>query len=464
MTTIERLTRKLFEPVPSHWLAALRVLFGALMCVSMLRFIAYGWIEEFFVRPRLHFKYWGFSWIDVLPAPYMHTLFWVLAGLAACIALGVAFRVAAFAFWLGFTYLQLVDVTNYLNHYYLASLVALLLACSPAHRQWSVDARLGLAGSSDAVPRLWLWLFRFQIGVVYTFAGLAKFTPDWLLHGQPLGIWLGASTHLPLLGELFRVPGAPLAMSWAGFLFDTTIPWLLSVRRLRLPAYGVVLIFHTTTSLLFPIGMFPIIMTVCALVFFAPDWPVRLARLLRRAPGAERAITPAATITPEPTPLLAWQRFAVILAASYAAVHVLLPLRHLAYQGNVLWDEQGMRFSWRVMAREKNGSVTFLVRDPLTGKVQYVSPSRYLTRLQEREMSAQPDLVLQLAHHIAAEYRSRLGRDVEVRADAWVSLNGRRSTRLIDPRVDLTRVRDGVARASWILSAPAGPPPAIRPI
>ena len=41
-----------------------------------------------------------------------------------------------------------------------------------------------------------------------------------------------------------------------------------------------------------------------------------------------------------------------------------MPLRAHLYGGNVLWHEQGMRFSWRVMARAKNGSVTFNVRDP----------------------------------------------------------------------------------------------------
>jgi vitamin K-dependent gamma-carboxylase len=45
-----------------------------------------------------------------------------------------------------------------------------------------------------------------------------------------------------------------------------------------------------------------------------------------------------------------------------------------------------------------------------------------------------------------------------------VSLNGRRLAPLIDPSVDLARVSDGLAKAPWILPAPEGPPPAIRPI
>src|SRR6185436_17673044 len=99
-----------------------------------------------------------------------------------------------------------------------------------------------------------------------------------------------------------------------------------------------------------------------------------------------------------------WSRGATLLAVLYCAVQLLVPLRFLAYGGSVRWHEQGMRFSWRVMVREKNGSITFLVRIPSTGRTIHVSPSRYLTLLQEREMSSQPDLVLQLAHHIRDDY------------------------------------------------------------
>ena len=69
-------------------------------------------------------------------------------------------------------------------------------------------------------------------------------------------------------------------------------------------------------------------------------------------------------------------------------------------------------------------------------------------------MSGQRDLILQLAHHVADDLRAQGHEDVEVRADVWVSLNGRAPTRLVDPDVDLSRVEDGIAPASWILPAP----------
>src|SRR5688500_7283247 len=84
----------LARPVDGAWLAAFRVLYGLSMCVSMLRFIAYDWIDGAFVHPQFHFKYWGFGWVEALPARDMHALFWVLAALAFAIAVGFCFRVS----------------------------------------------------------------------------------------------------------------------------------------------------------------------------------------------------------------------------------------------------------------------------------------------------------------------------------------------------------------------------------
>jgi hypothetical protein len=335
----------------------------------------------------------------------------------------------------GFTYLQLLDVTTYLNHYYLASLLALLLACSPAHHAWSVDALLRPTLARTHVRREWLLLFRFQVGLVYTFAGLAKAHGDWLWRAQPLRIWLGAQSDLPWVGGLLAQPWSALAMSWGGFVFDLAVPWLLLHARTRPYAYAGLIAFHLIVGKLFPIGMFPWIMIVAATVFLAPDWPRLGARV---------------TCAPVDAPA----RWATASLWAYCALQLLLPLRALGYGGDVRWHEQGMRFSWQVMVREKSGSVSYRVRRKVDGRAWEVRPRAYLTPVQERELTGQPDLILQLAHHIARDFARRgLGR-VEVRADARVSLNGRPSAPLIDPEIDLTTVEDGLTRASWIMPAP----------
>lgn len=429
------------------WLAAFRVLFGLTMAFSALRFIAYGWIDDFYIRPTFHFKYYGFEWVQPLAPAVMHTLFWALAALSLCIAAGFFFRITATLFFLAFTYLQLIDVATYLNHYYLACILALLLAVSPAHRAYSLDSYLGRVEPLEYLPQFWLSLFRFQVGVVYTFAGLAKLNTDWLLHAQPLGIWLSSRTDTPLLGPIFAEPWAPLVMSWAGFLFDLTIIWFLRSSRTRLPAYAALIAFHVLTRVLFPIGMFPAIMILSALVFFPPDWP----RFHRFSPSLAPASIPVRR------PLLA-------AALLFAIIQVALPLRHFAYGENILWHEQGMRFSWRVMVREKNGAITYYVRNKDTGRVWPVSPNYYLTAIQARELSSQPDLILQLAHHIRDDFQKNNKGPVEVRVEARVSLNGRPSRLMVDPTVDLAVLEDSISKAHWIAPAPLGAPPQLTPI
>jgi hypothetical protein len=73
-------------------------------------------------------------------------------------------------------------------------------------------------------------------------------------------------------------------------------------------------------------------------------------------------------------------------------------------------------------------------------------------------MAGQPDLILQVAHRVADELKARGVHRPEVRAEAWVSLNGRASALMIDPNVDLAAIRDGFASADWILPIPTDPP------
>ncbi|NVJ00503.1 HTTM domain-containing protein [Myxococcus sp. AM009] len=470
VTTVERsvsgrLWEVLLAPRDIAALVAFRVALGLLVFVSAVRFLAYGWVDVLFTGPRFHFTYWGFGWVPALPAPWMHAVFAVLALLGLCMAAGLFYRVAVGLLFVAFTYVQLVDVSNYLNHYYLVSLLLGLMLFVPAHRAFSVDAWRKPALRRDWLPSWCTLLLRFQVGVVYVFAGLAKLTGDWLLHAQPLSIWLSARTSLPVVGPMLDEPWVAYVAAWSGFLFDTTIVAFLLTRKLRPFAYAVVLGFHAATSALFPIGMFPVIMVTGALVFFEASWPRRLLHGLRARLARTSAATSAASARPVTPPLSApgWRgQVALGLALTYAVVQVAIPLRTHLYGGNVLWHEQGMRFSWRVMAREKNGSVTFIVRDPASDREWHVAPSQYLTRLQEREMSVQPDLILQLARHIARDFEARGKGRVQVHVDAQVSLNGRPAELLVDPDVDLAREVDSLAPKQWIRPAPDSPPIRLR--
>ena len=451
MLSLDRFRTAATRHVDIASLAAFRVIFGVVMFSSCARLLASGWIDTMYVEPRWFFTYPGFDWIRPWPAWGVYLHYAILAVLSLAIAAGAFHRIVTPLFTIGFAYTQLIDVTNYLNHHYLVVLLGVQLACLPANAAWSVDARRRPELRRETIPAWMVWLLRFQIGVVYVFAGLAKLKVDWLVHGQPLNLWMSARTETPLVGGLFAEPWIAHVMSWAGFLFDTTIALWLSWRRTRLVAYGVLILFHGATGYLFNIGMFPIIMTSAALIFFSPSWP----RALLARFGVKMA-TPALPSEPAHAP----SRIVRAVIVAHVALQIALPLRHHFYPGSVLWNEDGMRFAWHVLVREKHGSVMFVASLPDGRRVE-IPPRNYLTARQEREMGGQPDLILQLAHHIGRELRARGLHGVRVHAITRVSLNGRDPVPMIDPAVDLLEVVDFGPR-TWVLPAPTSPPRTVR--
>lgn len=413
-------------PVNIGPLIVLRAAFGLLMGISTLRFMARGWIRELYVLPQYHFTYSGFGWVKPLPEWALWLVFIGLAILSLCIALGLFYRISITAFFLLFTYIELLDKTTYLNHYYFISLFSFLLIFLPLNGAYALDNRLGITPVRTSVPAWTIWLARLQIGLVYFFAGLAKINPDWLFQGLPLRIWLAARTGTPLIGRFFDWAWVAFAMSWAGMLFDLTIPFWLSWSKTRLPAYLAVIVFHGLTGILFYIGMFPWIMIACTLVFF--DWRVDAPKVPMRKVNKKSPSVKSDRLLPG---------FILAFLALFFLLQIFLPLRHWFIPGDVNWTEGGARFAWRVMLVEKTGNVTFFVRDQNDGREWIVLPSDYLTDLQEKQMSFQPDMIMQFARYIATQYEN----PVSVRAAAYVSWNRRSSRLLLDQEVDLLQAK-----------------------
>ena len=447
------------EQVDAASLAVFRIVFGLVGAFIVARFFAYGWIGELYIEPAHHFTYLGFSWVKPWPGWGMYAHFATLGLLAFGVAAGFRYRLCALLFFLGFTYVELLDKTAYLNHYYFAALVSLLFVFLPLNRSLSVDAWLKSRTLWDTMPVGVLWLFRAQLAAVYVFAGIAKLNADWLLEAQPLHIWLQDHTGLPVVGSLLGGAWTAYAFSWAGALFDLTIVGWLIWKRTCVAAYAVLVVFHLMTYLLSPeIGVFPWLMTGAVMLFFPPDWPRSLMTKL----GMERETIAASDESPSSTPpgaALSWLPvLAAIAVTIYVVVQVLLPLRHYAYPGNVRWNDEGYRFAWRVLLTEKVGMVEFRVHDPVTGQRWRVWPEDYLAPLQSERIATQPDMILETAHIIARDFASRSHSSVQVFADVFVAMNGRENARLVDPEVDLAAVNHSLAPKTWLF-----PPGAPRP-
>jgi len=445
---LERLLVKARTPVDAASLAVFRIIFGAIGTWEVGRYFHHGWIVRYWEEPEFHFHYVGFGWVEPLPAPGMQVLWAVLGVAAFAIAIGAYYRVAAVVFAIGFGYSFLLETAMYLNHFYFLELLAILMVFVPAHRVWSFDAwRSGW--THDQPVGLWaVWVLRFQVAVLYVGGGIAKLDPDWL-RGQPMSMWLGARTDFPLIGGLFDHPSAGLIGAWSGLLFDLFIVFAVAWRRTRLLALAAALIFHFTNSQLFSIGVFPFLALGCLTLFCEPDWP---RALIRRLEG--RRWTPASFEAP---PALVGRAktvasAGVVLALIFAAVQVLVPLRHFAMPGRSTWTEAGHTFSWHMKQRDKEGNVAFTLSRP--GELdEYVLPSEHLPSWQYNSMKTRPELIRQYAHHVAdlAVEREPSKPRPAVYGFAVVSLNGRKPQEMIDEKVDLAAEPATLGTPSWVV-------------
>ncbi|MDX5320345.1 MAG: HTTM domain-containing protein [Bacteroidota bacterium] len=250
---INAIKKKLWEPVAIYPLAGFRVLFGAAMVLSTLRFILLGWVEDHYLEPLMHFHYFGFSWIEPGPAWWMYGAHVLLILASLGVMFGWYYRLSAALQFVLFTYTELIDLTYYLNHYYYVSLISFLLLFLPANRHFSLDVRWRKLEAYSQVPRWMPGSLMAMMAIVYTYAGLAKINYDWLIEAQPLQIWLPASNDVPVLGALFGWHYAPWLFSWAGMIYDCSIAFLLWNKRTRVWAYLSVILFHTLTGILFQI-------------------------------------------------------------------------------------------------------------------------------------------------------------------------------------------------------------------
>lgn len=437
---MQTIKHKLQRPISIAPLIVYRLLFGLMVGYGCLWSISKEDIKIRYLEPSFFFKYYGFEWLSFVGAEGLYILYaiWFISALG--IFFGAFYRISIWSFFFVFTYLHLLDATNYINHYYAISIFAFFLACLPAQAACSIDVWRKPSIRQLQISSWKIAVFKGQVALIYLFAAIAKMNLDWMLGAMPLKIWLLQSQDFPVIGSLFQYHTIHVLMSWAGLLFDLTIVVWLSFAKTRKWAYLVVILFHTMTGLLLNIGLFPILMIFSTVVFFDAE---QQQKVIEKLGGKWRETR----IKEVPSFYLSY------FFIAHFIVQISLPLRHhFLYNGNILWTEEGARFSWRVMLLEKDGMATFYVKDPNSERHWVVSNLEFLTPFQEKRMSIRPDHILQFAHHVAAIYARRY--DIEnpiVRAEVYVAMNGRVSQLLIDPKVNLAEVPRRFGQKDWIL-------------
>ena len=425
-----------------------RIGFGIMMFYGVIRFWLKGWIETIYIQPNFHFSYFGFEWVKPL-GNYTYVLF-IICGLAALfIALGFKYRMAIITFFLSFTYIELMDKTVYLNHYYFISIISFLMIFLPLNTSFSIDSYLQKK-SYKLVPNWTIDSIKIMLTVVYLYAGLAKINSDWLLKAMPLKIWLPSKYDLPFLGEnLMQQNWFHYAMSWSGMFYDLLIPFLLFNKRTRVFAFVLVVFFHVFTRVLFPIGMFPFVMIISTLIFFESNFHKKIILFLRKR--INRLLKLKNNIEINDTYPLSNRKLYLTIIFLFLSVQLLFPFRHIAYPGELFWTEEGYRFSWRVMLIEKMGYTNFKIVDTKTKEFFFVNNQDFLSQLQVKQMSFQPDFILEYAHYLGDHYTKQGYKNIAVFAESHVALNGRLSQPFIDKNIDLYKIEESWKHKNWIL-------------
>ena len=238
-------------------------------------------------------------------------------------------------------------------------------------------------------------------------------------------------------------------------IYDVCIPFLLLYSRTKYIAFVFVIIFHVLTKVFFPaIGMFPYIMIFGTVIFFDSKIHITILNSIERIVKKLSVflnIKSFELVKKNNSNSIHYLRFAPLFLSIFLVIQLIIPFRYALYPGELFWNEQGYRFSWRVMLIEKRGDTRFKVKDSISGKFFYVRNENFLTPFQIKQMSFQPDFILEYAHYLGEHFKEKGMKNIQVFTDSFVALNGRSSQRFINPNVDLLTKKESFLNKDWVL-------------
>ena len=426
-----------FKAIDNSPLIVFRIFFGFLIACESFGAILTGWVKRVLIDPQVTFSFIGFEWLKPLPGFGMYFYFIAMGVFGLAIMLGYRYRIAIISYtilWAGAYFMQ---KTAYNNHYYLLLLISFLMIFLPSNSYASLDVRQNRIKEENTMPYWISLLFIIQVAIVYVFASIAKFYPDWL-DGTFTRNLLADSTNVIALKKLFLQKWFYLFIAYMGIIFDLLIVPLLLFKKTRTLALIASVIFHIFNSITLQIGIFPFFALTFALFFYEPETIRRL--FLRKKPKLEDENL---------SQNLYGKRIVYFLMIPYLIIQIALPLRHHFIEGDVLWTEEGHRLSWRMMLRERNGYITIQIKDLKTGSVSIYNYRKNLTNKQAQNLATKPDFIWQYCQRIKEEYK---GKPIAIYIDCKNSINRKEYKSLIDPNYDMAKAEwNYFAHNEWIL-------------
>ncbi|MBO6607733.1 HTTM domain-containing protein [Psychroserpens sp.] len=417
------MNRILFKHIDNSSLVVFRMFLGALIFFESFGAIATGWIKRTMIDPKFTFNFIGFEWLQPLPGQWMYGYYAVMGIFGLMIMVGYKYRLSMLSFTLLWAGTYFMQKSSYNNHYYFLMILSAVMVVMPAHRYASLDVKLNPQLKRLSMPN-WCRLFFFiQLFILYSYASIAKMYPDWIDLTVP-ELLMKAKQHYYVVGDLLQHKAVHYFVAYGGILFDGLVIPLLLWKRTRKLAFIASIIFHMFNSIIFQVGIFPYLSLAFAVFFFEPKTIQKL--FLKKKPFYKDN----AVRVP---------KYGTVFAALYIIYFIIqvgLPLRHHAFGDDVLWTEEGHRLSWRMMLRTRNANTTFNVVNSDNNAVIPIKLADYLSPKQIRQVSTKPDFMWQFAQHLKSEF-AKQGIGIKVYVRSYLSVNGKRRKRFIDPEVDI---------------------------
>ncbi|WP_291114228.1 HTTM domain-containing protein [Flavobacterium sp. UBA6135] len=427
---------KLWQPIDNAPLLVFRIFFGFLIAAESFGAILTGWVRNVLIKPEFTFSHIGFEWLQPLPGYGMYAYFALMGSMGIAVMLGYKYRWSLGIFTLLWTGVYLMQKEAYNNHYYLLILVCIIMLFMPANRAVSIDAKQNPTIKTNYMPKFVLIIMIAQMTIVYGFATIAKFYPDWL-DGTFTRSLFQPHTNFPVIGTVFSTKWFPLFIAYSGIVFDGLIIPALLWKKTRTIAFIASLIFHLFNSVTLQIGIFPFF-ALSFVVFFYP--PEKIRKLFFR----NQIELPDTTLNLKPAKLI------LLFFIVFFSIQLLLPIRHWFIKGDVLWTEEGHRLSWRMMLRQRNGFITYRVVDKQT-KEQWTYSLQDKASFKQFNMLNKPDGIWQFAQRIKKEYQEQ-GKDVSIFIDSRVSVNNKPYLMFVDPAVDFAQAKwNYFSHNNWII-------------
>lgn len=415
-----------FKNIDNSPLIVFRIFFGFLIACESFGAILTGWVHKVLIAPKFTFSFIGLDWLQPLPGFGMYFYFIIMGLFGIAIMLGYRYRVAIISYtilWAGVYFMQ---KTSYNNHYYLLLIISFYMIFLPANQYASLDVKQQRTLEQKAMPYWVSLLFIIQVAIVYFYAAIAKFYPDWL-NGTFTRILLAGTTSNEFFLTLFSNKYFYLFIAYAGILFDLLIVPLLLFKKTRTIALVASLSFHLFNAIFLQIGIFPFFALTFSLFFYPPEKIRKL--FLRNKPVFNESVAENHFGKP----------IFLFFLLPFLFLQLLLPLRHHLIEGDVLWTEEGHRLSWRMMLRKRDGFINFKIKNNNTGEMTSYDYHKNLSPKQARTLATKPDFIWQYCQKIKQEYH---GKNISIFIDCKNNINNGEFKTLIDPKQDF-------AKAEW---------------